>query len=310
MTPHNEAEIGDFAKTVIMPGDPLRAKYIAENFLEDAKLVNSVRNMLAYTGLYKGKRISVMAHGMGMPSVGIYSYELYKFYDVENIIRIGSCGGYIKELDLFDVVLADDVYTEGNYALTFNNEDCHLCSSNKELNSIIKQVADISDIKVTEGNTVCTDAVDFYMTNPKKFFNRIPKNINPIAAEMEAFALFYNAKLLNKKAACLMTVVDSQFINKQATPEEREQGLTKMIKIALEAGIFFGNKDQDEPSSLIVIAVKTQAKLEKAIKDVEAKGIKVVPFYEPSWDYGLTAFGTEPLTQDVRVLLKRYQLWK
>ena len=192
MTPHNEAEIGDFAKTVIMPGDPLRAKYIAENFLEDAKLVNSVRNMLAYTGLYKGKRISVMAHGMGMPSVGIYSYELYKFYDVENIIRIGSCGGYIKELDLFDVVLADDV---------------------------------------------CTDAVDFYMTNPKKFFNRIPKNINPIAAEMEAFALFYNAKLLNKKAACLMTVVDSQFINKQATPEEREQGLTKMIKIALEAGI-------------------------------------------------------------------------
>ena len=237
MTPHNEAEIGDFAKTVIMPGDPLRAKYIAENFLEDAKLVNSVRNMLAYTGLYKGKKISVMAHGMGMPSVGIYSYELYKFYDVENIIRIGSCGGYIKELDLFDVVLADDVYTEGNYALNFNNDDCHICSADKNLNSIIKQVADISDIKVTEGNTVCTDAVDFYMTNPKKFFNRIPKNINPIAAEMEAFALFYNAKLLNKKAACLMTVVDSQFINKQATPEEREQGLTKMIKIALEAGI-------------------------------------------------------------------------
>lgn len=237
MTPHNEAEIGDFAKTVIMPGDPLRAKYIAENFLEDVKLVNSVRNMLAYTGLYKGKRISVMAHGMGMPSVGIYSYELYKFYDVENIIRIGSCGGYIKELDLFDVVLADDVYTEGNYALTFNNEDCHICSGNESLNSIIKQVADISDIKVVEGNTVCTDAVDFYMIDPKKFFNRIPKNIKPIAAEMEAFALFYNAKLLNKKAACLMTVVDSQFISKQATPEEREQGLTKMIKIALEAGI-------------------------------------------------------------------------
>ena len=215
----------------------IRDRYIAENFLEDVKLVNSVRNMLAYTGLYKGKRISVMAHGMGMPSVGIYSYELYKFYDVENIIRIGSCGGYIKELDLFDVVLADDVYTEGNYALTFNNEDCHISSADKSLNSIIKQVADISDIKVVEGNTVCTDAVDFYMTDPKKFFNRIPKNIKPIAAEMEAFALFYNAKVLNKKAACLMTVVDSQFISKQATPEEREQGLTKMIKIALEAGI-------------------------------------------------------------------------
>ena len=237
MTPHNEAEIGDFAKTVIMPGDPLRAKYLAETYLENVKQFNATRSMFGYTGTYKGKEVSIMGSGMGMPSIGIYSYELFHFYDVENIIRIGSCGGYIKELDLFDVVLADDVYTEGNYALTFNNEDCHLCSSNKELNSIIKQVADISDIKVTEGNTVCTDAVDFYMTNPKKFFNRIPKNINPIAAEMEAFALFYNAKLLNKKAACLMTVVDSQFINKQATPEEREQGLTKMIKIALEAGI-------------------------------------------------------------------------
>mgnify|MGYP002525941867 FL=1 len=237
MTPHNEAKSNAFAKTVIMPGDPLRAKYIAENFLEDAKLVNSVRNMLAYTGLYKGKEISVMAHGMGMPSVGIYSYELYKFYNVENIIRIGSCGGYIKELDLFDVVLADNVYTEGNYALTFNNEDCHTISADKNLNSVIKQVSNISNIKIVEGNTVCTDAVDFYMTNPKKFFNRIPKDIHPIAAEMEAFALFYNAKVLKKKAACLMTVVDSQFINKQATPDEREQGLTKMIKLALESGI-------------------------------------------------------------------------
>ncbi len=237
MTPHNEANIGDFAKTVIMPGDPLRAKYIAENFLENSILVNSVRNMLAYTGNYKGKKISVMAHGMGMPSVGIYSYELYKFYEVENIIRIGSCGGYSKELNLFDVVLADNVYTEGNYALTFNNDDCHIVSADKNLNSVIKQVAEISKVKIFEGNTVCTDAVDFYMTNPKKFFNRIPKNFNPISAEMEAFALFYNAKVLSKKAACLMTVVDSQFIEKQASPEEREHGLNNMIKIALEAGI-------------------------------------------------------------------------
>lgn len=237
MTPHIGAKKEEISKTVIMPGDPLRAKYIAEKYLEDYTLVSSIRNVYAYTGKYRGKRVTIMASGMGNASMGIYSYELYHFYDVENIIRIGSCGGYIKELDLFDVVLADDVYTEGNYALTFNNDDCHICSADKNLNSIIKQVADISDIKVTEGNTVCTDAVDFYMTNPKKFFNRIPKNINPIAAEMEAFALFYNAKILNKKAACLMTVVDSQFISKQATPEEREQGLTKMIKISLEAGI-------------------------------------------------------------------------
>ena len=237
MTPHNEAEIGDFAKTVIMPGDPLRAKYIAENFLEDAKLVNSVRNMLAYTGLYKGKRISVMAHGMGMPSVGIYSYELYKFYDVENIIRIGSCGGYIKELDLFDVVLADDVYTEGNYALTFNNEDCHISSADKSLNSIIKQVADISDIKVTEGNTVCTDCFDLYMTDVNKFLDRVPKDFNPVSAEMEAFALFYVAKVLNKKASCIMSVVDSKYIKEVATPEERQTGLTNMIKLALDSSL-------------------------------------------------------------------------
>lgn len=237
MTPHNEAEIGDFAKTIIMPGDPLRAKYIAENFLENAKLVNSVRGMFAYTGLYKGKKISVMAHGMGMPSIGIYSYELYKFYNVENIIRIGSCGGYLKEINLFDVILANDVYTESNYALTLNNENCHIVSADKTLNSVIKQVAEISNQKLIEGNTVCTDVFDHYMTDIKKFFNRIPKGFNPVSAEMEAFALFYNAKLLNKKAACLMTVVDSQFIEKQASTEEREQGLTNMIKIALDSGI-------------------------------------------------------------------------
>ena len=140
-TPHNEANKGDFAKTVIMPGDPLRAKYIAENFLDNYKLVNQVRGMLAYTGTYKGKEISVMAHGMGMPSVGIYSYELFKFYDVENIIRIGSCGGYKPELKLFDIILSENVFSESNYALTLNNDDCHIVSSSKELNSIIENTA-------------------------------------------------------------------------------------------------------------------------------------------------------------------------
>lgn len=125
-TPHNEAKLGDIAKTVIMPGDPLRAKYIAENFLENARLVNQVRGMYAYTGTYQGKELTIMAHGMGMPSMGIYSYELYQFYEVENIIRIGSCGAHKPELKLFDIVLSNKVYCEGNYALTFNNDDCHL----------------------------------------------------------------------------------------------------------------------------------------------------------------------------------------
>lgn len=236
-TPHNEANKGDFAKTVIMPGDPLRAKYIAENFFDDYKLLNQVRGMLAYTGTYKGKEISVMAHGMGMPSVGIYSYELFKFYDVENIIRIGSCGGYKPELKLFDIVLSENVFSESNYALTLNNDDCHIVSSSKELNSIIENTAKETNTNIISGNTVSTDCFDVYMTDVNKFLERLPENFNPVSVEMEAFALFYNAKLLNKKASCLMSVVDSKFIKNVATAEERQTGLNNMIKLALDAAI-------------------------------------------------------------------------
>ena len=236
-TPHNEANKGDFAKTVIMPGDPLRAKYIAENFLDNYKLVNQVRGMLAYTGTYKGKEISIMAHGMGMPSVGIYSYELFKFYDVENIIRIGSCGGYKPELKLFDIVLSKNVFSESNYALTLNNDDCHIVSSSKELNSIIENTAKETNTNIISGNTVSTDCFDVYMTDVNKFIKRLPENFNPVSVEMEAFALFYNAKLLNKKASCLMSVVDSKFIKNVATAEERQTGLNNMIKLALDSAI-------------------------------------------------------------------------
>lgn len=236
-TPHNEANKGDFAKTVIMPGDPLRAKYIAENFLDDYKLINQVRGMFAYTGTYKGKEISIMAHGMGMPSVGIYSYELFKFYDVENIIRIGSCGGYKPELKLFDIVLSENVFSESNYALTLNNDDCHIVSSSKELNSIIENTAIETNTNIINGNTVTTDCFDVYMTDVNKFLERLPENFNPVSVEMEAFALFYNAKLLNKKASCLMSVVDSKFIKNVATAEERQTGLNNMIKLALDAAI-------------------------------------------------------------------------
>lgn len=236
-TPHNEANIGDIAKTVVMPGDPLRAKFIAENFLDNYKLVNQVRGMYAYTGTYKGKEITVMAHGMGMPSVGIYTYELFKIYGVENIIRIGSCGGYKPELKLFDIILTENVFSESNYALTLNNDNCHIVSSNSDLNSIIEDTAKDSNINVVLGNTVCTDCFDVYMTDVNKFLERVPNNFNPVAAEMEAFALFYNAKLLNKKASCLMSVVDSKFIKDIATPEERQTGLNTMIKLALDSAI-------------------------------------------------------------------------
>ncbi len=236
-TPHNKANKGDIAKTVIMPGDPLRAKYIVENFFDTYQLVNDVRGMYAYTGTYKEKTLTVMAHGMGMPSIGIYSYELYKFYDVENIIRIGSCGSYSPNLKLFDIILSKNVFSESNYALTLNNDNCHLISSNDELNSIIEDTAKIENIKIVSGNTVCTDCFDVYMTDVNKFLSRIPTDFNPIAAEMEAFALFYNSKLLNKKACCLMSVVDSKFIKEIATTEERETGLNNMIKLALDSAI-------------------------------------------------------------------------
>ncbi len=236
-TIHNEANKGDIAKTVIMPGDPLRAKYIVENFFDDYKLVNQVRGMYAYTGNYKGKELTVMAHGMGMPSVGIYSYELYKFYDVENIIRIGSCGGYSPELKLFDIVLSENVFSESNYALSFNNDNCHIVNSNSELNNIIEETALNNNINLIKGNTVCTDAVDFYMTDVNQFLKRVPDGFNPISSEMEAFALFYNAKFFDKKASCLMSVVDSKFIKDVATTEERQTGLNNMIKLALDAAI-------------------------------------------------------------------------
>ena len=237
MTPHNEANVGDYAKTVIMPGDPLRAKYIAEKYLTDCKLINSVRGMYAYTGKYKGKEISVMAHGMGMPSMGIYCYELYKVYGVENIIRIGSCGAYDKDLKLFDIVLSENCFTEGNFALTLNNEDCHIVASDKEINSIIEETAKENNIKIVKGNTVCTECFDAYMTDISKFFERMPEGLEPKAAEMEAFALFYTAKVLNKKASCIMSVVDSKYVENIATPKEREVGLNNMIDLALETAI-------------------------------------------------------------------------
>ena len=236
-TPHNEAKLGEIAKNVIMPGDPLRAKYIAENFLENYRLINSVRGMYAYTGTYKGKGITIMAHGMGMPSIGIYCYELYKIYGVENIIRIGSCGGYLPELKLFDIILSENVFSESNFALTLSNEICHIVEADSSLNNVITDTAKELGINIFAGNTVCTDCFDLYMTDVNQFLSRIPEGFNPFAAEMEAFALFYVAKILHKKAACLMSVVDSKYIKNVATPEERQTGLNNMIKLALDSSL-------------------------------------------------------------------------
>lgn len=237
MSIHCNAKKEDIAKTVLMPGDPLRAKYIAENFLENARVVNTVRNMLAYTGTYKGKEVTVFSSGMGMASMGIYCYELFKFYDVENIIRIGSCGAYSEDLNIFDTILVDKSYTEGNFAFEFNEEDCHLMQSNDELNKVIEDTAKEISMPYIKGNTLCSDCFDWYIKSVANLINRFPKDLNIISAEMESFALFYIAKCLGKKASCLLTVVDSHYKKEEASSEQREKSLNDMIVLALESGI-------------------------------------------------------------------------
>lgn len=235
MSIHCNANIGDIEKTVLMPGDPLRAKYIAENFLENAKLVNTVRNMLAYTGTYKGKKVTVFSSGMGMPSMGIYSYELFKFYGVERIIRIGSCGAYNEDLNLFDTILVDKSYTEANFAHSWDEQDCHIAKASKELNDKIEETAKKINIPYIKGNTLCNECFDGYLDDIESFINRFPKDLNIIACEMEAFALFYMAKYFGKEASCLLTVVDSHYKNQESTSEQREKSLNDMIKLALES---------------------------------------------------------------------------
>ena len=241
MSIHCNAKKEDITKTVLMPGDPLRAKYIAENFLENARLVNTVRNMLAYTGTYKGKEITVFSHGMGMASMGIYCYELYKFYDVENIIRIGSCGAYSEDLNIFDTILVDKSYTEGNFAYEWNEKDCHLIESSEFLNEIIESTAKEINIPYIKGNTLCSDCFDGYLESIPNLIKRFPKELNIIGAEMEAFALFYMAHYLGKQASCLLTVVDSHYKKQEISSEEREKSLNNMITLALESAIKIEN---------------------------------------------------------------------
>lgn len=231
MTPHNEAEMGQIAKTVLMPGDPLRAKFIADNFLENVKLVNKVRNIFAYTGEYKGKEITVMASGMGMPSIGIYSYELYKMYDVENIIRIGSAGAYSKDIPLYSVVISDYAYSLSSYAKVQGYEK-NIIESSKELNKTIKETAINLNINTYSGGIHSTDV--FYGSVD---IDDLYKNKGCLCVEMESFALFYNAYKLNKKAACILTISDNLITKEETTSEERQNSFKDMILLALESAI-------------------------------------------------------------------------
>lgn len=231
-TPHNEANKGDFAKTVLMPGDPLRAKFIADTFLTDVRQVNGVRGMLGFTGKYNGKEISVMGSGMGMPSIGIYSYELYKFYDVETIIRIGSAGGYSKDLRLYDVVLATSAYSESSYAKTQSGDSRNILFPSEELNDRIRNSAKNLNIPLHEGMIHSSDV--FYRES-SDYMTQDENVKNSLCVEMESFALFHNAEVLGKKAACLLTISDSFVYPEVTTPEERQKSFTNMMKIALDS---------------------------------------------------------------------------
>lgn len=234
-TPHNQAVLGEIAKKVLMPGDPLRAKFIAETFLEDARLVNQVRNMFAYTGTYKGQPVTVMASGMGMPSMGIYSYELFSVYDVEQIIRIGSAGACVPALHIGDVVLANGAWSESTYARTQNGYDKDVISPSEELNTNIRAVADKLSIPVTVARVHSSDV--FYCESNVDDYKAIFDKHQCVCTEMESFALFHNANVLGKKAACLLTISDSLVTGESASAMERQTAFTDMMKIALEASI-------------------------------------------------------------------------
>ena len=235
-TPHIAAEMGDFAKTVLMPGDPLRAQFIAETFLQDVRQVTSVRGMLGFTGTYEGRPISVMGSGMGMPSIGIYSYELYKFYGVENIVRIGSAGSYTDKARLFDVVLAAGAVSESSYARTQSGFEGHITFPSRELNEKLRASAARLGIPLIEGNIHSSDVFYRQPSDAKPtYWEKLRDEQGCVCVEMESFALFANAQVLGKQAACLLTISDSFVSPEITTAEQRQKSFTDMMKVALGA---------------------------------------------------------------------------
>ena len=228
-TPHTSANIDDFANTVLMPGDPLRAKFIAENFLEDPVLVNGVRGINGYTGMYNGKIVSVMASGMGIPSIGIYSYELFNFYNVENIIRIGSAGAISDEVNLRDIVIGQGACTNSNYASQFNLPGTYAPIASYKL---LKQAVDFAQdagVNYKVGNLFSSDT--FYDDAASLSDWR---KMGVLAVEMESAALYMNAARAGKNALCICTISDCPFTGESCTAEERQNTFTDMMEIALK----------------------------------------------------------------------------
>ena len=231
---HINAEKGSIAEIVLMPGDPLRAKYIAENFLNDAKEVCNLRNMLGYTGTYKGIKVSVVGSGMGMPSMGIYSWELYHYFNVKKIIRIGTCGVVSPKVNVPELILATSAYSESNFAYTFNNYESHITYPSKDLNNLILEANKELNYKLHAGDITTMDVFGPYI-DYDRVLDRMPKDLDVIGEEMEAFALFHIAKHFNREAACILTAVDSKYSDVVLSGEDRQNSLNEMITLALEA---------------------------------------------------------------------------
>ena len=234
MSIHIEAKKEDIADVVLMPGDPLRAKYIAETFLSDAKKINEIRNMLGYTGYYKGKRITVMGSGMGIPSIGIYSYELFNEYDVKKIIRIGSGGSLNKNIKINDIILAKNSYSPSSFAYVWGQNVNNIINSSEKLNNEILNTAKKLKMNINYGTIMTADVFTVY-ADVNHIYEKMPKHINLLANEMEAFGLFHVANLCGKEATCLMTIVDSPYEENMLTPDEKEKNLNNMILLALES---------------------------------------------------------------------------
>ncbi len=236
MTPHISAKKSDIAKIVLMPGDPLRAKYIANKYLQNVKQVSNVRNMLIFTGKYKNKLVTIASSGMGCPSIGIYSYELFKFYDVDVIIRIGSAGSYSSNLKLMDILNVEKSYSNSCYAKDAINMNEKILPASIKLHNLISDVAKKLDYKIYNNAFVhCSDV--FYSDN-KNLYKDMLLNYGTQAVEMETFALFTNAIRTNKHAACLLTITDSFTYHKSLSAKERETKLNNSIFIALEAILY------------------------------------------------------------------------
>ena len=231
-TAHIESELNDIANVVIMPGDPNRATYIAKKFLSDYKIVNKVRGMVAYTGYYKGRRITVFPSGMGIPSIGIYAYELFNNYNVDYIIRIGTMGAYSPNLELGDVVLAKRSYSDSSFAMVQNGNDKNYLDASSDINDEIVKFCDLNNYKITVGNIFCSDV--FY---EKSDYHEKVDKYSVLGCEMESFGLFETARISNKKASALFTVSNSFCYDGELSSEEREKNLNNMIEIALNASL-------------------------------------------------------------------------